>query len=408
MDTSLIKPKEKNNFETHIANEDFKNEEKKDKQSDSESDSDMSLPAIECEIQLSSKAEKVCYDTSENENDDMNVICKNLQKGSKTQQKKFEKEQQKLLKEIEKEIRSYSKPDMALKIVSMEIDNEIEGLSNVSELWSVLQESGIKYKVEDNAIKSSILWFRDVIGHKISAEGKVNRTVERVPEEHLLIVFPTSQFIDMVAEMKQPSNVNMNSLISLTTYYETIYPEKKITYVAIGIEKYFRELKNKQNRNFRAQIRGDKYQPIPQKLSFSDIGEAVVCLQIQKNITLHLIDSVNELGFFLVSFSKAIAETPYKRERQNKFSWYAEGDTNKSVKVVDDASLSKLWKQQIEQFALVSKDVSEAIVVKYPTPQTLIQAYKECSTRKEAENLLKNIQVSYQHSELFFNSFKNL
>lgn len=341
------------------------------------------------------KTIEILDNNSEVQND-RNEKQKNRKKNPKIEQKKFEKEQQKLLKEIEKEIKSYSKPGMALKIISMEIDNQIEELRNAANLWSLLQDSGIKYTLQDNIIKSSILWYRDVIDCRISDEGKVSRIVEKVCEEHLLIIFTASQLIDIITEMKQLSSVNCNNrLISLSSY-EDIYPDKNITYLAFGVEKYFRELKNKQNRNFRARVRGQESEVVESQsfLSFADVEEFMVCLQIQKNTSIHLIESIGDLGSFLISFSKAIAEAPYKKEKNNDFSWYADGDTNKAVKVTDIPSLLQVWQQQIDQFALVSKEVAEAIVVNYPSPQLLLQAYKKCNSKKEAEMLLKGIQVS--------------
>ncbi|GIY10332.1 crossover junction endonuclease EME1 [Caerostris extrusa] len=107
----------------------------------------------------------------------------------------------------------------------------------------------------------------------------------------------------------------------------------------------------------------------------------------------------------LARFSKALAEAPEGEKNMLKkcqaFSWYADADSSCPVKIGKDGSgFLKLWQQQIQQFNNVGPEVAEAITSEYPSPQSLIKAYKECSSLKKAETLLQDIVVRRNYGPL--------
>ncbi|NXH95936.1 EME1 endonuclease, partial [Pachycephala philippinensis] len=121
----------------------------------------------------------------------------------------------------------------------------------------------------------------------------------------------------------------------------------------------------------------------------------LVDLQLSTQVQVSIFESSEELGEYATMFSKAVAEAPYKRERDNTgFSFYLEKGCCGGVKVDPSGKgLLKVWKRQIQQFNRVSSEMAEAIVSAYPSPQLLIQAYERCSSDQERENLLANIPV---------------
>nr|XP_013817172.1 PREDICTED: crossover junction endonuclease EME1 [Apteryx mantelli mantelli] len=123
--------------------------------------------------------------------------------------------------------------------------------------------------------------------------------------------------------------------------------------------------------------------------------QALVDLQLQTQVQVRLAESWEELGEFVSMFTKAVAEAPYKREREKTgFSFYLENEWCRGVKVDPSGKgLLEVWKRQIQQFNRVSLEMAEAIVSAYPSPQLLDQAYCKCSSEEERENMLANILV---------------
>ncbi|NWH86668.1 EME1 endonuclease, partial [Aegithalos caudatus] len=121
----------------------------------------------------------------------------------------------------------------------------------------------------------------------------------------------------------------------------------------------------------------------------------LVDLQLSTQVQITIFESSEELGEYATMFTKAVAEAPYKRERENTgFSFYLEKGSCGGVKVDPSGKgLLKVWKRQIQQFNRVSPEMAEAIVSAYPSPQLLIQAYERCSSDQERENMLANIPV---------------
>ncbi|NXJ70320.1 EME1 endonuclease, partial [Rostratula benghalensis] len=121
----------------------------------------------------------------------------------------------------------------------------------------------------------------------------------------------------------------------------------------------------------------------------------LVDLQLCKQVQVSFFESSEELGEFATMFTKAVAEAPFKRERENMgFPFYLEKRWCSGVRVDPSGKgLLEVWKRQIQQFNRVSREMAEAIVAAYPSPQLLIQAYSRCSSEQEREKMLADIHV---------------
>jgi len=127
-----------------------------------------------------------------------------------------------------------------------------------------------------------------------------------------------------------------------------------------------------------------------------DVEEALVDLQIREPCNVRLLDTAADVAHLVASFTKAIAEAPYKQARDDcgSFNWLATSDTGQAVKVDKDGiGLLLLWQKQIEQFHNASTDVAQAIVAEYPSPTALVKAYAECRSPAACEKLLQDIIV---------------
>ncbi|XP_045382156.1 crossover junction endonuclease EME1 isoform X2 [Lemur catta] len=125
------------------------------------------------------------------------------------------------------------------------------------------------------------------------------------------------------------------------------------------------------------------------------VEEALVDLQLHTEAQARIVQSWKDLADLACSFTKAVAEAPFKKLRdQTSFSFCVESDWAGGVKV-DRAGrgLALVWRRQIQQLNRVSLEMASAVVDVYPSPQLLVQAYQRCFSEQERQNLLANIQV---------------
>ncbi|NXH09839.1 EME1 endonuclease, partial [Bucco capensis] len=121
----------------------------------------------------------------------------------------------------------------------------------------------------------------------------------------------------------------------------------------------------------------------------------LVNLQLSKQVQVSCFESWEELGEYATMFTKAVAEAPYKRKQADTgFPFYLEKKWCGGVKVDPSGKgLLEVWKRQIQQFNRVSREMAEAIVSAYPSPQLLSQAYSRCSSEQEQAAMLAAIPV---------------
>ena len=100
----------------------------------------------------------------------------------------------------------------------------------------------------------------------------------------------------------------------------------------------FRNNKTRKNRQFREQVRNHGSAPSSQKsfpdtpiVTKEDVLEAVVKLQLYFNCVVRLIEKLTELSDVIVSYTRAIADIPYKKE--SVFSFHTEQGYGPSKKV---------------------------------------------------------------------------
>lgn len=85
-------------------------------------------------------------------------------------------------------------------------------------------------------------------------------------------------------------------------------------------------------------------------------------------------------------------------------NYYTTTDLKTEIKLMDfkefteittkmkNFTIRDLFLRQLIQLKSLSIDKALAITEHYPTPQSLIRAYRDCNDRFDAENLLSNIQ----------------
>ncbi|XP_023335234.1 crossover junction endonuclease EME1 isoform X2 [Eurytemora carolleeae] len=92
--------------------------------------------------------------------------------------------------------------------------------------------------------------------------------------------------------------------------------------------------------------------------------------------------------------TRAVAEAPEKLKKSvsssASFEFYAKAEGKDCI---SPKNLVEYWKQVLMQVTIISLEKASAITRVYPSPSSLIQAYRTCDSRKEAECLLANIEI---------------
>ncbi|KAJ4430052.1 hypothetical protein ANN_22260 [Periplaneta americana] len=141
-----------------------------------------------------------------------------------------------------------------------------------------------------------------------------------------------------------------------------------------------------------------RYENAP-AVSIGDWETALTEIYLFANCAHRQLEKPQELGLYVRQFTKAIAEKPFKLEKQkreqDKFSWYAAGDSRDCVRVDKNGNgLLRLWQQQLSQFNRVGMETAQAITAVYRSPSALLEVrFFICISlvRMENERLLKTI-----------------
>ncbi|KFO34730.1 Putative crossover junction endonuclease EME2 [Fukomys damarensis] len=130
-------------------------------------------------------------------------------------------------------------------------------------------------------------------------------------------------------------------------------------------------------------------------IGWPEVEEALVLLQLLRNMDVLLVASWQELSRHVCSFTKALAQRPSKQYRDSQaFSFCTGGRWASGQKVARDGSgLQGVWWRQIQQFNRVSPAVADAVVGAFPSPRLLQQALLDCSTDQERLGLLADLPV---------------
>ncbi|XP_022102379.1 crossover junction endonuclease EME1-like isoform X2 [Acanthaster planci] len=327
----------------------------------------------------------------------------------KKQQKQREAQVQKALREAHKA----DKPEECLKYVTVMIDPSLLEDAGGAALLTRLQELNSKTTIESQPIPGCLMWKRQVMQHNLGDDLQL-QTLQREKEEfEALVALPVSNFVELVHTFKQEQQgtfcTGQESLRTYARNVRQILQGKAVTFIIQGLEKYFRLQKNSRQRNFRSAVLGSeptentakarrKKRPIEDittVVTRVDVEEALVDLQLHVGCNVRFVETPAEVADMVAMFTKSVAETPFKRERDKAtFSFHVDTEWAGGVKVKKDGQgLRRVWRQQLQQFRNVSPEIASSVIAVYPSPRLLLQAYSRCESEQEARKLLQDIVV---------------
>nr|XP_019586499.1 PREDICTED: crossover junction endonuclease EME1 isoform X1 [Rhinolophus sinicus] len=293
------------------------------------------------------------------------------------------------------------RPEECLKHIVVLLDPVLLQMEGGGQLLGALQAMECCCVIEAQAVPCSITWRRRA---GMAEDGEESW----VEEPQVLVLLLTEAFVSMIYNFKQgslgSSEKGKETLRSFVTDITARTAGKALSLAIMDQEKCFSAPKTpgrrKQGLANREQAKEKKKQRPPEAntgpvVSRVDMEEALVDLQLHTHAQARIVQSWKELADFTCTFTKAVAEAPFKKLRdQTSFSFCLESDWARGMKV-DRAGrgLAQVWRRQIQQLNRVSLEMASAVVATYPSPQLLVQAYRRCSSEQERQNLLADIQV---------------
>ncbi|KAJ0016395.1 hypothetical protein NQD34_014685, partial [Periophthalmus magnuspinnatus] len=295
-------------------------------------------------------------------------------------------------------------PEECIKYMVAVVDPGLLQLEGGGALLSSLQALGCTCAIEKQPLPRSVGWRRRTPGAQ-AADG------DCVQENDVVIQMTVDDFISLSHNYIQVSHIICRAECgrTLTSWVQELqrrHPEKILSLVVLGLEQYFRSHKAQSQKKLREAVIGEEQGGAKRKkkngaantlpeLSRVEVEEAVVHLQLHTGVCVRFLSTWKDFTEHVTMATKAIAEAPFKRERDNSgFSFYLESEWAGGQKVERSGrGLLQVWKRQVQQLHRVSVDMASAVLASYPSPRLLTQAYSSCRTEKDKVALLSEIQI---------------
>lgn len=293
------------------------------------------------------------------------------------------------------------RPEECLKHIVVLLDPALLQMGGGGQLLGALQSMDCCCVIEAQAVPCSLTWRRRAGPSEDGEEGWVE-------EPMVLVLLLAEVFMSMIYHFKQGSlgstEEGKETLRSFVTDITARTAGKDLSLVIVDPEKHFsapNPLRRKQRVASREQAKEKKKQQKQPEASAVPMAtrvameEALVDLQLHTEAQAQIVQSWKELADLACAFTKAVAEAPFKKLRdQTSFSFCLESDWAGGAKVDRSGrGLALVWRRQIQQLNRVSLEMASAIVDAYPSPRILIQAYKRCFSEQERQNLLADLKV---------------
>uniref|UniRef100_A0A8D2AFR5 Structure-specific endonuclease subunit EME1 n=1 Tax=Sciurus vulgaris TaxID=55149 RepID=A0A8D2AFR5_SCIVU len=288
------------------------------------------------------------------------------------------------------------RPEECLKHIVVVLDPVLLQMEGGGQLLGALQSMECCCAIETQAVPCSITWRR---------AGLAEDGEDWVEERLILVLLLAEAFVSMIYNFKQGSpgstEKGKDTLRGFITDVTARTGGKAVSLVIVDLEKSFRAQNPPRRRkqgaaSKRVKEKQQRREPSAGPMvSRVDVEEALVDLQLHTEAQVRIVQSWKELADFACTFTKAVAEAPFKRLRdQTGFSFCLESDWAGGVKVDRSGrGLALVWRRQIQQLNRVSLEMASAVVGAYPSPRLLVQAYQRCFSEQERQNLLADIQV---------------
>ncbi|XP_005156276.1 crossover junction endonuclease EME1 [Danio rerio] len=301
------------------------------------------------------------------------------------------------------------RPEECIKHTVVTVDPGLLQLEGGGALLTSLHAMGCNCAIEKQSLPRSVCWAR-------RSPCPQSGEMKSFPESYTIIQVPVDDFVTMINSYckRQSSSVLTDTGISLTAWIQGLMsrnPGRSLSLVVIDIEKYFRSQNSKCQKKYREAVLGeeknvglqggqkkrrkkDDINQLPE-VSRVQVEEALVDLQLQTGVQVRFLSTWKDFTDYITMSTKAVAEAPFKREREKTgFTFCLESEWAGGQKVDRTGNgLLQVWKRQIQQLNRVSLDMASAILSAYPSPRLLAQAYTRCRSEQEKVGLLSDLLI---------------
>ncbi|KAH8307701.1 hypothetical protein KR044_009562 [Drosophila immigrans] len=250
----------------------------------------------------------------------------------------------KLLKQAIKEQQKRIRPGECQKYVRQVLDASLLHHSLGQELITQLNGTDLKYEIRKLPARNCIVWERNVgqqtfVATKSSGLTGLEDAWQMEPQ--VLRVFSETDF-------------------------QRSIKDQQLGCIGVQLHEAFNLLPDKQFTVVVPRLRQE--------------ANALIELQLLQQLQVEQLPPphAQELLALLQRYTKAIAEMPYKQQRQailGSFKKYLANDNKQCVRVEQGHGYGRLWQQHLNRLPMVTLEVAESIIAQYPCPKRLLDHF---------------------------------
>ncbi|XP_039955290.1 crossover junction endonuclease EME1 [Bactrocera tryoni] len=271
---------------------------------------------------------------------------------------KADKLQKKAIRDQQKRI----KPGECQKYVRMVLDSSILNSSIPGlgcELKLEIEQLQIKYAIRDLPSKSCIIWERQ--------SGQRELLPNECLESPLSAKWESE---NQVVQFFSKQDLKNTTATEIAKNMENNFPDMQPTIALLA------------DRNKNAES--------------NTTNSVLIDLQVLHQVaTIQVAPVSSEVAATLRRFTKAIAEAPFKQQKAETlgtFKKFLANDKKQCVRVVGTNGLGRLWQQHLNRLPLVTLEVAETIIAKYPCPKKLLDAYERDAD--EEKKIMADLKIN--------------
>ncbi|XP_056152666.1 crossover junction endonuclease EME1 [Lampris incognitus] len=321
--------------------------------------------------------------------------------------RRLEQERQKAERKALADAVKALRPDECIKYMVVVVDPALLQLEGGGTLLMSVQALGCSCAIEKQTLPRSVSWIRKAPCSQPGNEACVS-------EAQVVMQMTVEDFITLIHSYTEKQKYGAADYApTLTSWVQDLQarnPDKILSLVVIDLENYFRSQKSQGQKRLREAVlretqragkaaakkrnKNSGIEALPE-VSRIEVEEALVHLQLHTGVSVRCLSTWQDFSDHIAMTTKAVAETPFKREREKTgFSFHLESEWAGGQRVDKTGKgLLHVWKRQIQQLNRVSPDIASAILAAYPSPQLLKQAYRGCKTDSERISLLSELQI---------------
>ncbi|KAH8400801.1 hypothetical protein KR009_001010 [Drosophila setifemur] len=263
----------------------------------------------------------------------------------------------KLHKQALREQQKRIKPGECMKYIRLVIDAKFLG----QEILQELNSTDLKYEIRQLPVSNCIIWERNVGQQTLSAGSSSTGLEEAWQREN--------QVVQWLSEFSFQQAVKNQNLACIGPNLRDAFPDCQFT---VAVPK----------------LRHGKH-------SSSSSQDALIEMQLLQELHVEQLErpESQHLLALLQRYTKAIAEAPYKKQRNESlgcFKKYVANDKKQCVRVEQGNGYGRLWQQHLNRLPMVTLEVAESIIAQYPCPKKLLDHF---STDPHAVQTLADLKI---------------